>query len=119
MGYGQIHDDKMKSAHRVSHELHTGPIPSRQFVLHSCDTPHCVNPSHLFLGTQQDNIDDMNSKGRAISAKGEDQNTAKLTEEDVHAIRADERMQREIAVDYGVHQSQISMIKARKTWSHI
>ena len=71
-GYGQIvirpkrpgQRRKVKSTHRVSYELLKGPIPAGMLVLHSCDMPCCINPDHLFLGTTQDNTDDMMAKGR-------------------------------------------------------
>lgn len=65
-GYGRIYSGtySMKSAHRVIWELTFGPIPERQQVLHRCDVRACVNPLHLFLGSSQDNHDDMWRKGR-------------------------------------------------------
>ena len=74
-GYGTIRvggrQAIARGAHRVSWELHNGPIPSGQLVLHTCDTPACVNPNHLFLGTHQDNADDKIAKGRDRSGWNE------------------------------------------------
>ncbi len=72
--YGQIHaggrPGTHQRAHRISWELHHGPIPAGMFVLHKCDTPACVNPDHLFLGTQQDNLSDASNKGRMKGGRG-------------------------------------------------
>jgi DNA-directed RNA polymerase subunit RPC12/RpoP len=67
-GYGRLHGEEGRSsvakAHRVSYEIHIGPIPLGGNVLHTCDNPPCCNPTHLFLGTKADNTADMIAKGR-------------------------------------------------------
>src|SRR6266567_1582450 len=65
-GYGffQVGIGDRQLAHRISWKIHNGPIPDGLYVLHKCDTPPCVNPDHLFLGTYYDNMDDMDQKGR-------------------------------------------------------
>ena len=69
--YGQITvDGKRIRAHRFSYTLQRGPIPSGLFVCHTCDVPHCVNPDHLFLGTNRDNLRDMTKKNRGRWQKG-------------------------------------------------
>ena len=110
-GYGQIQaggTHKMLSAHRVSYELHKGPIPDGLLVCHACDVPACVNPGHLFLGTNKENMQDMLKKGRSKYAQGEACGTAKLTAEEVHEIRGADGLHREIAVRFGVSRSLVS-----------
>jgi hypothetical protein len=64
-GYGNFFlDGKYIAAHRASYQIHKGPIPAFNFVLHGCDNPRCINPEHLFVGTQKDNMDDMTNKNR-------------------------------------------------------
>ncbi len=119
-GYGTIMaNGKLQRTHRYAWEQSNGIIPEGMHVLHRCDNPPCCNPYHLFLGTHQDNMDDMIKKGRKNPPKGERVNTAKLTETDVIAIRADIRLQKEIAVDYGVGETTIGRLKRRITWKHI
>lgn len=71
LGYGRLKvqlgsrdDFRTTSAHRYAYEIWIGPIPDGMNVLHKCDNRSCINPNHLFLGTQQDNIRDMHAKGR-------------------------------------------------------
>jgi len=119
-GYGTIKfAKKMCRAHRLSWQHHYGPIPKNKFVLHTCDNPPCINPSHLFLGTNMDNARDKIVKGRGADLKGEMNGFAKLTATDVLAIRRDMRLQREIAADYGIGQPNVSGIKNRKSWAHV
>jgi hypothetical protein len=96
-GYGVIgaggHQARVLKAHRVAYEIFVGPIPEGLCVLHHCDNPVCLNPSHLFLGTQTDNIRDMRAKKRDRQLRGEHSGRAKLTWEQVQEIRARYRWQ--------------------------
>lgn len=88
-GYGKIsHNKKTRAAHRVSFEIAYGTIPVGLFVLHKCDNPLCVNPFHLFLGTQLDNMHDRNKKGRANLQRGEDHYACKYSDELIAYIRS-------------------------------
>jgi hypothetical protein len=87
-GYGQIgFMKKVILVHRASYETFVGKIPNGMFVCHKCDNPKCFNPNHLFVGTSQDNINDMVRKGRQRSLKGEASGQAKLTNKQVEEIR--------------------------------
>jgi len=122
IGYGTIHQDGRGTvrAHRVSFELFNGPIPDGLCVLHRCDNPGCVNPTHLFLGDHQDNMADRDAKERTL--RGRKHPRAKLTESDVRTIHqrlADGYTQNEIAESLGVTQAQISHISRGHQWSHL
>jgi len=119
-GYGElsVNGEKQRS-HRISYWLYRGDIPKGMFVCHTCDNPGCVNPSHLFTGTNKDNMRDMKMKGRARQLKGSENGRAKLTEEDVESIRQDGRTLVKIARDYGVTFALISQIKRKEIWRHI
>lgn len=117
-GYGNFKfNKKYVGAHRASWMIHNGPIPKGKFVLHTCDNPPCVNPDHLFIGTNEDNLKDMAKKGR--STRGEKNVNAVLTEERVIAIRADIRTQDAIAAAYNISQRQVSRIKRKLNWAHV
>lgn len=120
-GYGVVcFHHKRYAAHRVSFELHYGPIPAGLQALHKCDNPPCCNPNHLFLGTDADNVADKVSKGR--QARGVHAPSAKLTEADVIAIRTlgNSGMQtREIARQYGRSESTIGRIVRGQGWTHL
>ena len=120
-GYGQFrYNHKIQSAHRVSWQFHYGPIPEGIKVLHHCDNPPCVNPTHLFLGTHQDNVNDMMSKNRNgfIPPQGEKNGQHKLTENDVRFIRQSNLSGKELAKMFNVYYGYISRIKTRKCWKH-
>ena len=111
-GYGRY---KGKRAHRISFEMVHGPLPDGAFVLHSCDVPPCVNPDHLRLGTPADNMADRAERERA--PRGMAATTrAKLTENDVRAIRNDPRSSRKAAPDYGVSAATVADIRRGRTW---
>lgn len=91
-GYGKIASGpgiipRALLSHRAAYELQVGPVPEGQCVLHECDNPPCCNPRHLFLGTRQDNVEDMVNKGRQRGASGESNARSKLTPYKVEEIR--------------------------------
>jgi hypothetical protein len=112
-------------ASRVFYEHYCAPIPDGMVVCHRCDNPGCVNPAHLFLGTQADNLRDMARKGRRKgirSAFGEASGQARLSEADVRVAREmahEGRPQQDIAERLGIAQSSVSRIVNRKNWTHI
>ncbi len=124
-GYGMVaRDGRARLSHRWSWVLANGKIPKDLCVLHKCDVPACVKPSHLFLGTNQDNVDDMMRKGRhrTNSPKGEDSHLAKLSLRQVKRIKAlcaSGVTQRVIAERFGISQSQVSFIHLQKRWRHV
>lgn len=122
-GYGELHygDGKRPKAHRVSYELFRGEIPKGMFVCHTCDVRRCVNPAHLFLGTQADNMADMVAKGR--QSRGAAHGKSKLNEEKILEIRSlwASGLMSGIALSrmYGVSKGAISFIVNRKSWRHV
>tara|TARA_R110000824_G_scaffold135302_2_gene298534 strand:+ start:526 stop:999 length:474 start_codon:yes stop_codon:yes gene_type:complete len=127
-GYGQFSVNrggrwKPYGAHRASWEIHHGPIPDGFLVCHTCDVPLCVNPGHLFLGTQAENLADMSAKGRRNAPRGERAAGAKLTDDDVRDIRSmlslGAHTQKQISEMYDVTDSCISRVKTGARWSHI
>ena len=116
-------------AHRVSYEIANGPIPEGpgfhgNCVCHRCDNKWCVNPAHLFLGTQAENLADMRAKKRGFipHPKGEAHHMAKLTDHSVRAIRAalaEGQTGRSIATRFGVSDVVVSRINCGKLWTHV
>lgn len=124
-GYGVLlRRGKEKRAHRESWEIFKGTIPEGKSVLHRCDTPPCVNPDHLFLGTQADNLLDMRKKGRAILTQGggpigEESGASRLKREDVFEIRKQIGFglsHRLIAMSFGIARQTVSAIHKGETW---
>lgn len=115
---------KQMNAHRAAFMLFKGDIPDGQCVCHRCDVPECVNPDHLFLGTQRDNVHDMITKGRKAKARGYSKSTglpsrAKLNPEKVAQIRVlllEGKTHRAIAAQFGVVPSAISNISSGRVW---
>jgi len=122
-GYGQLYYRRAQhKAHRLSWELHNGPIPGGMDVCHKCDNPPCCNPNHLFLGTRAENTLDMYAKGRNRQINGEKCHKAKLTESDIPEIRrlhSEGMSQTALAKQYGVSQHSISSIVRGKSWKHV
>ena len=128
-GYGSVRArGKTRSAHREAYEDVHGPIPYGNgyhgtCVRHRCDTPACVNPAHLEIGTVADNNRDTSERGR--QAVGSAHSRAKLTEVDVVAIRAEyvhgcrDHGQGAMARSYGVSQQLVSRIVRREIWAHV
>ena len=129
-GYGTFRiARKSVAAHRMAWHLINGDIPIGLCVLHKCDNKACVKPSHLFLGTQQDNIEDMVKKGRSrrcgnatVDIRGEQNWNADLTENEIKEIReayARGVRQQVLAETYQTTQSNISHIVRRVNWAHV
>jgi hypothetical protein len=109
-------------ASRLAFYIATGVDPGEKEVCHTCDNPLCVNPQHLWLGTQPDNVADMVARKRhrpPMTGPGEDAPNHKLSESDVRRIRTLHGRQRDIARQYGVSQGTIHFLKTRKTWAHV
>jgi len=121
-GYAQIGiDGKLISVHRLSYELFVGPIPDGMVVCHKCDVRHCICPDHLWIGTYQDNTDDMMKKGRC-AVIGSNCKKSKLTDEKVIQIRKLKQSgisHSKIASLYGIHFTTVSDIVRGKIWKHL
>jgi hypothetical protein len=97
-----------------------GLIPSKLEICHTCDNPACINIDHLWAGTHLENTKDMMTKNRHIGyAIGEQNINCKLTKDKIKLIRNDKRIGKEIALEYGVTQANISLIKKGQTWRHV
>jgi hypothetical protein len=120
-GYGRfLFEGKNRHAHIVAWILSYGPIPSNKIVRHTCDVYACVNPSHLLLGTQLDNIRDRVQRGRCHRPYGALNSQAKLTPEKVALIRQEYATTRcskkSLAIKYSMSNSAIGRLLNKQTW---
>lgn len=119
-GYGifGISSRNTKRAHRFSYELFINKIPHDKLVCHECDNPSCVNPEHLFLGTNQDNMDDMKKKNRAPNNKGTNNPNAKLNKLKAVQIRklykTGEYLIKDLAERFSINRNRISKVISNK-----
>jgi hypothetical protein len=120
-GYGQTTwKNKCYRVHKLSYTIFKGPVPEGIDVLHRCDNPPCVRPSHLFLGTHLDNMKDCVKKDR--HRYGEAHGNSKLTEEQVRRIRSlssEGMSQRAISRMMHFSRRQIGLIIKRLAWKHV
>lgn len=120
-GYITVTNPKRIGVHRLSWMIHNGPIPANLVICHKCDSPCCVNPSHLFLGTQADNMADRVAKGRGYIRQA--YVTAKLTSDQIKEIRSAysprKITQKILSEKYGVTRENIHYILKGKSWRHL
>lgn len=114
-GYGvmTVGRGTQKRAHRVSFEEFTGPIPEGMIICHRCDTPLCVNPAHLFVGTHSDNAVDRESKSRRMIARGADHPNTKVSDaqcSDIRRLRSEGQTLGRIAEQFGISFQHVSAI---------
>lgn len=122
-GYGHIKmNGKTERANRASWMVFNGPIPDGLLVLHKCiGTPNCINPDHLYLGDQKQNIDDCIRQGRKVVLRGEDHASSVLTEDAVREIRPLKGVvsSEELAIKYGCSKSAIHGVWYGQNWKHV
>lgn len=121
-GYGlKTVNGKTRRVHRLVWEQYNGKIPDKMMVCHKCDNPSCINPTHLFLGTNSDNMKDMYKKGRGNNFFKDKNPKRKLTQQQVIEIKKllnNGKTQQEIANIFSVNRTLISQIKLGKIWTH-
>ncbi len=122
LGYGHVRASQLCDSiltHRVAWTCLYGRIPAGLDVLHECDNPSCCNPSHLRLGTHQDNMRDKAARGRVVVKSGQQSNLSSLTEEAVTYIweNRHRHQSKELATKFGVTKSAITRIYSGRTWA--
>ena len=105
--------------HRWAYQHYVGPIPDGLLVLHHCDNKRCSNPAHLYVGTAKDNARDAKDRGRLATTHAFGARHRKLTDDDVRAIRVDERPGYVVAFAYRISESHVSGIKSRVRKGHV
>jgi HNH endonuclease len=124
-GYARFQVTRIRTEylHRVIWKLLYGEIPNGMRILHHCDTPSCVCPFHLWMGTHLENNHDMIEKGRARVAKGHDLPHTKLNEEQVRHIRHLARHGKinrvTLAKEFGVNTNAIRQVELGISWKHV
>lgn len=125
-GYGRFKiqqpEPRTVYAHRVSFVMHAGAIPEGSLVLHKCDNRRCVNPAHLFLGSQLDNMQDMAKKGRDINRVGSKNPNAKLSDTDVFDIYdfyEKTKSTLKVAAEWNITKNMAWLIVRGKQWKHL
>lgn len=122
-GYGSVgFMGKAWMAHRASYYIHTGVDPAKNEVMHTCDTPLCINPNHLTLGSHTDNMLDMEGKKRSRHFKGSQHGRSKLTENAVLEMRKQYESgisYQRLANQYGVSKRACMLAVKGVTWTHI
>lgn len=119
-GYGRIkYDGKRWATHRLMAHIQLSDVSTESVVCHRCDNTCCLNPEHLWVGTQKQNVDDRDAKGRRNQARGERQGSSKLTEIQVQKIRLDTRKQSVIAAAYGITRAHVGNLKSNRAWTHL
>ena len=124
-GYGKMrYNGRVERAHRVAYMRNVGKIPAGKVVRHKCDNPSCVNPQHLELGSQLDNVRDIYERNRQADHSGENNSQAQLTVQQVREIKYAllspyRGIVRDLAAKYGVSRTIVTNIKIGRTWTFL
>ena len=120
-GYGKIKiNKKMTMTHRFSWEIHNSKkIPEGFFALHKCDNPSCINPDHITIGTQKDNMQHRADRNRQNMPNGESHHLSKITSRKILKIYNSELPAKELSKKYNIEISYIYRIKRREVWKHL